>query len=66
MWREASEADIADTESEIGQLMLYLIAAHFRRFSVINPLIMNDAFWRHPTLMQLPGEFPIEDRFFLA
>ena len=35
MWREASEGIPADTESEIGQLMLYLIAAHFRRFSVI-------------------------------
>ena len=24
-----------------------------------NPLITNDAIWRHPTLTQLPEEFPI-------
>ena len=33
-------------------------------FGILNPLITNDAFCRHPTLTQLPGEFPIEDRFF--
>lgn len=31
-WRR-KEVD-TDTESEIGQLMLYLVAAHFKRFSV--------------------------------
>ena len=25
----------------------------------LNPLIMNDAILRHPTLTQIPGEFPI-------
>ena len=27
--------------------------------SSINPLITNDTIWLHPTLTQLPGEFPI-------
>ena len=33
-WREAKDSVPADTSSEIGQLMLYLVAAHFKRFSV--------------------------------
>ena len=34
--------------------------SHAQSFDV-NPLITNDACWRHPTLTQLPGEFPIEE-----
>ena len=45
-WREAKDSVPADTSSEIGQLMLYLVATHFKRFSVSKkhniPLYMKD------------------------
>ena len=33
-WREAADSEVNNTSSEIGQLMWYLVAAHFKRFSI--------------------------------
>ena len=67
VFEQQEELCASPTEWKSNEFHSFTVCFLFCVFIVvINPLITNDAFWRHPTLTQLPGEFPIEERFFLA